>query len=144
MSRHNEIEFVRTPVPLETCVENLQTWQEDLHEYSQKNFPDKPGQKHQEIWKEKRRVAAAANRYGGFIIVGARHHDSMMRMQMSAIGYERLWEFAGGRDGEEQGFIDQWGFFMDRKEAYDVAEASGQIINPEASSGRTLFSECYL
>lgn len=28
----------------------------------------------------------------------------------------------------EQGFIDQWGTFMDRKEAYQVAKAAGQIL----------------
>lgn len=144
MSRLNALEFIKEPATLDQCVERLEAWHADLHDHTQSMFPEKAGQLHHQVWKEKRRIACAANRYGKFIIVGARHHDCMMRMQMTAIGYEKLWEFAGGRDNEEQGFIDQWGFFMDRKEAYDVAEASGQIINPDVSSGRTLFSEHYL
>jgi hypothetical protein len=45
--------------------------------------------------------------------------------------------------GEVQGFIDQYGVFMDRKEAYAVASAAGQINTrrPKGYPEYMLFSE---
>lgn len=43
-----------------------------------------------------------------------------------------------------QGFIDQWGVFMDRQEVWKVAEAAGQILHRcggDTSNGGTLYSE---
>ncbi len=41
-----------------------------------------------------------------------------------------------------QGFLDNWGIFMDREEAYGVAEKAGQIRFPEYGYGhKKLFSE---
>lgn len=41
----------------------------------------------------------------------------------------------------DQGFIDQYGVWMDRQEAYKIAEAAGQVkFGPEHSRG-TLYSE---
>lgn len=45
------------------------------------------------------------------------------------------------RLGAEQGFIDQFGEFMTRKEAWTVAEAAGQIKYPKDYCKGTLYSE---
>jgi len=55
------------------------------------------------------------------LVVGARHGDAVMRRQLEAFktaNYHR-WQ---------EGFIDQWGAFMTRKEAWAVAEAQGQVL----------------
>lgn len=61
-----------------------------------------------------------------FMLVGARHWDSVMRAT-----YEMLLETGFEHDRrnckDQQGFIDQYGVFMDRKEAWLVAKASNQI-----------------
>lgn len=87
-----------------------------------------------------RRVVCAACRSGELIIAGARHFDSVMHRQIAAIAPEKKpkpsqWE---------QGFIDQFGVFMDRKEAMQVAKAAGQPIDIERGCGgseTTLYSE---
>lgn len=46
---------------------------------------------------------------------------------------------------EDQGFVDQFGVYMDRKEAYQVAKAAGQLHYPErcgsSLDGPKLYSE---
>lgn len=45
---------------------------------------------------------------------------------------------------QEQGFIDQWGIFLNRQEAWKVAKAAGQILyrcGGDDSDGGTLYSE---
>jgi hypothetical protein len=77
-----------------------------------------------------RRVVCAALRKGSVIICGPRHWDSICR--------------APSKDGWEQGFVDQKGVFMDRKEAWEVADAAGQILRicgGEGVNGGRLFSE---
>ena len=87
---------------------------------------------------EQRRVVCAANRdkFSGDIIIGVRHWDAFMHAQADA----QCW-CVGEHD---QGFIDQFGAFMSRTEAWKVAEAAGQIIRrvggDDADSG-TLYSE---
>lgn len=78
-----------------------------------------------------RRVVCAAIRRFGLIICGARHFDPIMR--------EVLKDLDAGGIGFDQGFIDQHGVFMNRKESWVVAEAAGQIVN--RSTPGTLFSE---
>ena len=51
------------------------------------------------------------------IIAGARHFDSIMIAQIKAIGLKGI---------PEQGFIDQFGTFVDRKEAMEIVKKSGQ------------------
>lgn len=87
-----------------------------------------------------RRVAAAANNYNGFIVVGARHFCPAMSMQLDAIGDDVLTAWCGGRLEGEQGFIDQFGDFMSREEAWKVAAGAMQIIHDVGCAG-TLFSE---
>jgi len=82
-----------------------------------------------------RRVVCAANRYRktGRIICGARHWDKVMRAQKLP---DETWS------GWDQGFIDQFGDFMTREEAYEVAINQFQFIRrcgPEG--GRSLYSE---
>lgn len=80
-------------------------------------------------------IVCAANRYGDTIIAGARHHDSIMRGTVRAIGggdWRKGWDILLGDDwkergsNEEQGFIDQWGRFYTREEASYVAAQNGQ------------------
>ena len=81
-------------------------------------------------------VVCAANSYDGLIICGARHYDTIMCKQIKA--------FNDGFNFEAvQGFIDQWGVFMDRKEALQVATDAGQINvrRPKGLPLTELFSE---
>ncbi len=74
-----------------------------------------------------RRVVCAANKYdcdyGGIdmIFIGVRHFCPIMRKNM-----EPHKDFIK-RESEVQGFIDQFGVFMDRKEALQVAREAGQL-----------------
>lgn len=82
-----------------------------------------------------RRVVCAANRFDdGTIIVGPRHFDMTMHDQIQARGLR------GTDMGHEQGFIDQHGVFMSRKEAFIVATNANQLIRP-AFQPDILFSE---
>lgn len=78
---------------------------------------------------KQRIVVCAANIYriGNYtisLLVGARHFDSAMRKQLDTIDEEFTPEES---TGWKQGFIDQYGVFMTREEAWLVAEAAGQI-----------------
>jgi hypothetical protein len=79
-------------------------------------------------------VVCAANRqrFTGMIAIGPRHYDETMRQNMTGGGWG---------DPAEQGFIDQWGEFMTREEAWKVAEAAGQIRYRCGGDGKKLFSE---
>lgn len=96
------------------------------------------------MFQEKRRVVCAANRCPNshHMILGARHWDKAMQRHYG------LFSFAGYTDSDvdfsEQGFIDQYGEFLNRQEAWKVAEAAGQIIRRgewNESQGGTLYSE---
>jgi hypothetical protein len=87
-------------------------------------------------------VVCAANRsrVTGKIICGARHWDSIMRQQVKwptekSAGLPEEWR------GAEQGFIDQFGNFLTREEAYKVALGNGQIARRCGGDNGTLFSE---
>lgn len=84
-------------------------------------------------------VVCAANRYGELTFLGARHFDERMREAMQHYNIPTLRSACG----EEQGFIDQFGVFMDRKEALEVAKAAGQINlhRPKTRPEDRLFSE---
>jgi hypothetical protein len=71
-----------------------------------------------------RRVVCAANRKGGLIICGARHMDSLMRDMINRLN-DRI--IPPQWSSWEEGFVDQRGKFMTRREAWIVAEAAGQI-----------------
>lgn len=92
-----------------------------------------------------RRIICAANREPGTgeIILGARHWDMTMRA-----AYD-VWKKANQVETKamlfsDQGFIDQYGKFLNRQEAWKVAEAAGQILyrcGGDDSDGGTLYSE---
>lgn len=79
-----------------------------------------------------RRVVCAAIRKGAVLVCGPRHFDFTMHEQIARVGITM-------RDAE-QGFIDQWGKFMDRAEALDVAKAANQILVKTGPENQ-LFSE---
>lgn len=82
-----------------------------------------------------RRVVCAANRFDdGTLIIGPRHFDMTMHDQIQARGLR------GTDMDHEQGFIDQHGVFMSRKEAFIVATNANQLIRP-AFQPDILFSE---
>lgn len=82
------------------------------------------------------RIVAAANKSkkDGLIVVGARHFDSLMRAQINAAG--RL-----STEFNDQGFIDQFGNFYSREEAFIIAGSNGQIIRRCGGDDGCLFSE---
>lgn len=80
-----------------------------------------------------RRVVCAAMYKDGRLITGARHFDKVMRHQMENSEGLAWWK------GCKQGFIDQFGDFMTRQEAYLVAKDQNQIFRGGAEN--YLFSE---
>ncbi len=80
----------------------------------------------------------AANIVDGHLIIGNRHFCPLMTMQIDLLELD----YVKHHIGVDQGFVDQWGIFMSRQEAWDVAKARGQI--KEVFVEGTLFSECYL
>lgn len=88
--------------------------------------------------KNQRVIVCAANRSvkTGQIVAGARHWDSVMRGQILVNG-ERPKEWFDA----EQGFIDQAGVFLTRREAWLVAEQAGQIKFWNGHNKGILFSE---
>lgn len=81
--------------------------------------------------------AAIRNKKNGRIITGARHYDSLM---IATINYSKE-DWDKPRD-VEQGFIDQYGNFLTREEAFIIASENNQIIRKCGSehSGK-LYSE---
>ena len=84
--------------------------------------------------KTPRRIVCAANRHrqDGRIICGARHWDKIMRGQVTEKDVNN-WD---------QGFIDQFGDFLHREEAWIVAVDQNQIIKRVGGDEGYLYSEC--
>lgn len=93
-------------------------------------------------------IVCAAMFKEGRIVTGARHFDKIMRDQMEASEGIAWWKSC------QQGFINQFGEFLTRKEAWVIADKNGQIklFDPNSTSKRiiqpanqgkegTLFSE---
>ena len=81
-----------------------------------------------------RRVVCAALRFRNTLVVGPRHFDGVMHAQIERLG--------GAWGKADEGFIDQWGKFMDRKEAFEIATAANQIRWKSGNPNSTeLFSE---
>lgn len=85
-------------------------------------------------------IVCAANRYKDFIITGSRHHSVPMQMVTGLIGMDALRAYSGD-DGEEQGFIDQYGTYWDRESAYKHCIAQGRPLLEAGRSTVRLFSE---
>ncbi|NOR27521.1 MAG: hypothetical protein GQ540_03215 [Lutibacter sp.] len=90
------------------------------------------------IEKPQQVVVCAACRSGEVIFSGARHFDKVMNSQIRAVKeYRNLHGFT-------EGFIDQFGDFLTRKEAMKIAIAAGQKVDIECGCGGhkdILFSE---
>lgn len=84
-----------------------------------------------------RSVVCAANKYGDLVFTGVRHYCPVMVFNMAAYDIRALSQ----QHGEVQGFIDQFGVFMDRKEAAIVAKESGQLARYGNFVPEVLFSE---
>lgn len=95
-----------------------------------------------EYYGKQRIISQAAINYNGFIVTGTRHTCPIIRMQINSMGAGLLQEWNNGTKGE-QGFTDQYGFFLTREEAYVIAKAAGQITRDDPTPGK-LFSECYI
>jgi len=72
----------------------------------------------------KRQVVCAANKWDGVIILGVRHFCPIMSQICKLVGVR-------GSDKHEQGFVDQWGNFMSRKEALLVLKTHGRFIRDD-------------
>jgi len=74
-----------------------------------------------EIQKSLQRVVCASIQLeDGTLLLGARHWDHHMLNQAERIGYTGI--------GLVQGFIDQFGNFLDRRQAWKVAQRQKQLI----------------
>lgn len=78
-------------------------------------------------WEERKKihqvVVCAACRQGDLIIAGARHFDTVMNGQLRVLK-STGWESEGHW---EQGFINQFGDFLTREEAWNIAVSQRQI-----------------
>ncbi len=75
-------------------------------------------------------VCAAIRAADGSLLLGVRHYSRDMHSQMEARTDGA--KFAHRHD-EDQGFVDQYGIYMSRAEAYQIANAAGQIRYPHLS-----------
>jgi len=94
-----------------------------------------------EIYNNPRVVAGVANRYGSIIVMGVRHYSNNMRVALDTLGGADLLIEWAGEENYEQGFVDQYGTFLDREEAWVLAEAAGQIRRRKNLPTGTLYSE---
>ena len=84
---------------------------------------------------QQRVVCAAIRGSNGHIICSARHYDKLMHEQLTQC------KNMLPKVEIEQGFIDQWGVFMNRKEALAVALAADQRIRRCGGDEQQLYSE---
>lgn len=91
---------------------------------------------------QRRVVCAAIRASDGRILLGIRHYSRDMHEQLARRDDRNRFQHL---PDEQQGFVDQFGAYMSREEAYQVAQAAGQIIHPEACGegldGPKLYSE---
>ena len=81
--------------------------------------------------------AAAQHPYRPELVaIGIRHNDELMFRSWVGLGRYSIIEFS-----PKQGFIDQFGKFHTREEAYVIAKAAGQIIHRCGGDDGVLYSE---
>lgn len=86
----------------------------------------------------RRVVCAAIRAEDGDILLGIRHYSADMHAQLNQrADREKFFR----RGGDDQGFVDQYGGYMTRREAYDVAMKAGQIFDHGACDIGRLHSE---
>lgn len=76
-----------------------------------------------------RKIVCAACKYVNYLFLAPRHFDTTMHLQIGMMGM--VGEVRMHKGLIEQGFIDNEGNFLDRKEAYIVAKAANQITRKE-------------
>lgn len=83
-----------------------------------------------------RRIVCAANRniITGEIILGIRHFDKFMAVQIRAKNED-------GWVKSDQGFVDQQGNFLTREDAHRLAKANNQIYRSCGGDEYRLYSE---
>lgn len=89
----------------------------------------------------KRIVCAAMKNSVGEIIIGIRHYDSIMHNHIDSMENSKEWRKL---NTIQQGFVDQYGTFYSRTDAWKIAESEGQIIRRcggDTRNGGTLYSE---
>jgi len=86
---------------------------------------------------EPRIVCAAVLLKDGLIVSSARHFDRRMRLTLGRIDRNQTLLVAGA----EQGFIDQYGDFYTRGEAWTIAHKQGQIRRDLPCGVGVLYSE---
>lgn len=86
-------------------------------------------------------VSAASRNELGEVISSPRHYDLFFHSIVRTLPKEKqdLWYVKSST--VEQGFIDQFGNFLSRNEAWKIAEANGQIIRDHDKCPGKLFSE---
>ena len=85
-----------------------------------------------------RRVVCAAVKFSdGTIVCGPRHFDQTMHRIIK----RALLDIHTQHGACEQGFVDQFGEYMSRQVAWQVAEEAGQIIRRVGGDGHALYSE---
>jgi hypothetical protein len=84
-------------------------------------------------------VCAAVRAENGDVIVGIRHYSADMHYQIRNRPDGHRFE---NRFGDDQGFVNTWGEYLTREEAYIVAKYHGQILrNTPFGEVRKLDSE---
>ena len=89
-----------------------------------------------------RRIVCAACLHTGALIIGVRHWCPIMHMTAKKMGITKNSELLS-KFSYVEGFIDQYGVFVDRVEAMQIVLASGQPFFAERNggSGKELYSE---
>lgn len=95
--------------------------------------------------KLQRRIVCAANRFelkkGGFLVVtGTRHYSPDMALVLDHLEDKLVSDHV---HGENQGFVDQWGDYHNRRDALIIATYAGQIntVRKKSLPLDRLFSE---
>lgn len=92
---------------------------------------------------EGRYVVCAAIRSEDLVITGVRHYCPLMTAVIQKIEESGFAKHKYNFRKAEQGFVDQFGVFMDRKEALAVAREAGQLNTRTSKTApeHLLFSE---
>lgn len=92
-----------------------------------------------EATKPQRRVVCAAIRADdGSLLLGIRHYSPDMHKQIEHRDDGAKFMH---RDDRDQGFVDQWGVWMSRREALNVAKAADQLRTSPIWDEHRLYSE---
>ena len=86
-----------------------------------------------------RHVVCAAIKRGPIMVTGPRHLDFIMQSQIDSMKFSLKSRWSIGEGIEEMGFIDQFGNFMTREVAMQVAQSFGQL-KAEIPMDKILFS----